>query len=270
MIHRDELLKMFPRWPIIGGYIISTPFLYFFLAVLLLSEKFHNLPGRNLTSLCFSWAAINTIHIFRLLTKCNALHSELYFLLCECAWYFIISYDTCRTVSRSTNKLIVSSGNKWKRFLAYFTFGWLFPLLLILVFPVHLTEYLFPKGFHYENWSSFITDLRIHCVVYLIMSNYFSVSSLYYIWRSKYSMRQWKSQDGKFIVNFTLPMKLLLISGIILCFNVISSIFEWPTASYIFYIMYCYQGFMITTLFTYRRGVLQSIKPRARFGFGNL
>lgn len=256
------------------GMNISTISLYILLAVFLLSEKFHNLPGRNLTSLCISWIGFYTINLLFDGFNYNCPNSDLllklwlYFMINGFAWNFIISYDTWRTVRMSFNKCVVSKGSRWKRFCAYSIFAWIFPILLVkrnndYSWATQSYDY---DSFNIYAFSNFLTDSLIFPIIMLIVSNFiFSVSSLYRIWRNKYYTRNMqRSTETKFIEEFNLLMKFILIGGLIPILCTIFACFELHICVTLLENVYAYQGFILTLLFITQKDIIRSISPRNR------
>lgn len=265
IIKRFDLLFL----PIHFGFIVSTLSLFFFLSILLLSKKFHNLPGRNLTSLCISWIGVNMIYLWanNKLNECVSYEEDVmklivYFYTSGSAWNLIISYDTWRSMRRSSNKCAISKGNRWRRYCMYSIFGWIYPLCLAIQHQLPSTkEELIFIPMDLEDLLWFILDYRMCPWFFLLTGNlFFGIGSLYYITKNSFSMQMQQSRTKKFIMFFTLPMKVLMINGGLMLTPIIFLKIHWDLLFVLSIVLYSYQGFFMTILFTYGKNIFQTIK----------
>lgn len=161
----------------------------------------------------------------------------------------------------ASNKCLVTKGNRWRRFCAYSILAWIFPLLYVLQ-EKELYAVIYLDFWNY-NPLDIMTNIPICSIIVLTASNfYFSVSSLYHIWRNKFTTRNiQRSVEKKFIDEFSLLMKFILIGGLVSFICLISYLFGWMACFIIFYTLYAYQGFIMTLLFMNRKDVIRSISP---------
>lgn len=254
------------------GVILSSISLYFFLAVLILSKKFHNLPGRNLLSYCVSKIFVVTLHSLGLMEKDYYdnkyfVKSMKYSFFCMYTWNVLIAYDVWRTVRISSTEFLIVSGNRWRRFLIYSTLGWILPFFMnmsetILWMP--MDYYLMKKSLEYPNLSTVFTDFTFHLFIFAFISNiFFSSGSLYYIWRNYKSIHNMNSSNNSsgisFIVNFGLPLKVLMFGGYSSLLGALLFFFGSTKVVFYFSVAYSYQGVFITFLFIYGRNVFECI-----------
>ncbi|PNF25907.1 hypothetical protein B7P43_G10652 [Cryptotermes secundus] len=120
------------------GLSVSVACLVLHLAISSGTPRLRNLPAMNLASLC---VALLLFYCSFLVTRvvddlpCVELAVVRYYsLLANYCWLLVISFDVWNAIRRSTKKLQLSSGTKWKRFAVYSAFGWVGPILIITFF----------------------------------------------------------------------------------------------------------------------------------------
>lgn len=248
------------------GITLSCISLYIFLAVLILSKKFRNLPGRNLLSLCIARIFVSLLSSYSFVqSECYKtkyiVKLMLYFAFCFFIWNVVIAYDTWRTLRISTTKCLVVSGSRWKRFLAYSILGWILPFFVSISSDTKLWMPMILYSYKTPDFSIVIADFTFHLFILIIISNvFFSSGSLYYIWKNNNSIRSVDASSGlNFIQNFGLPLRLLLFSGYFSLFQLLLLILRCSEAFFYFSTINAYQGILFTFLFTYRRNVIECI-----------
>lgn len=239
--------------------------LSFFIAVLLLSKKFHNLPGRNLLSFCISRLLLIRIYSHALATG-GYINNEilaklsLYFYLCSYTWNLIIAYDTWRTVRISSTQCLTVSGDRWRRFWVYSFFAWLSPLISL---TPYVNSWVIMKNIRsYQIGKNEAVDLDYTAYLFLFanLGNiYFGNASLYYIWRNGNSIQRKQTPERNFIENFALPMRLLLFGGYFMLIGMLFWFLQWGEWAFYISVIVSYQGTLMTFLFTYRKNVFESI-----------
>ncbi|XP_033609011.1 uncharacterized protein LOC111868622 isoform X2 [Cryptotermes secundus] len=234
------------------GLSVSVACLVLHLAISSGTPRLRNLPAMNLASLC---VALLLFYCSFLVTRvvddlpCVELAVVRYYsLLANYCWLLVISFDVWNAIRRSTKKLQLSSGTKWKRFAVYSAFGWVGPILIITFFfsldnfspSHHLRGCWFSEGRHVLGFV--VAPLGI--VMTLNVAFFTWTAYLIYSTKSRMENRSTARTQLCLFVRLSVIMGLTWITGLV------ATTLNIPVMWYVFVILNTLQGLFIFVSFS--------------------
>lgn len=253
------------------GIIISIICLFIHLIVFSILKELHNLPGKNLASLCFSlliayFSFAMNIRSDHIACVINALVIY-YFHLAAFTWMLVLAYDAWRTLRSSR----VISGTQWKRFAIYSLGGWIFPGIMVIV--VSLLQF-YPPNFVNEEYkphfggqkfcwftrgpSLFVFFVLPLAVIMVLNAGFFisAVRLTYSIGKKSPNQNSNRKRDLRLYIRLAIIMGLTWIPAIVVKY--VDRELLWV----LFTVMNTLLGLYIFFAFTCRRKILRSIQVK--------
>lgn len=251
------------------GILVSIVFICVHLVVHSLSNKLHNLRGRNLASFCISLLMEYSCILLSIIIEdyiCWLISALVnYFVLSSYMWMLMMSYDTWRTIRHSVQECTLDEGNQWKRFSIYSCSSWCIPIFYLIIFDYVVPKYVPNYRVLVDNIGCPISEplltLLKECTLLLILfANFvFFASSLYYIYVNSRS-ETFSADHNCFMNHFALHVRLILITGLTWTAEELAFFSGIDVLSLAFQAINMFEGLFIAIAFTCRKRVFHSIK----------
>ncbi|XP_033609013.1 uncharacterized protein LOC111868619 [Cryptotermes secundus] len=212
------------------GLSVSVACLVLHLAISSGTPRLRNLPAMNLASLCVALLLFYFILLVRIALDGIphvgldiAMHCS---LLATFSWMLVISFDVWNAIRRSTKKLQLSSGMKWKRFAVYSVFGWVEPVLITMITVLSVSIIKRYSNFLRNSWFS--NPLVSHVLVSAPFCVFMTLNIAFFIWSAclVYSTKSKMESRSTARTQLCLFVRLFVIMGLTWAGDLVATIFR--------------------------------------------